>query len=307
MFKKNNYTIQDGIKVFNYSDKVTGKVITFYHDDPFPNYEISDNKLTILKKGDENLFTSSLKKFIGYNKKILEVGAGTCQLSNYLSIGNNNELVAFDANLTSLKAGLDFAKKNEIKNVNFVCGDIFDDHFSENYFDIILCNGVLHHTKDTFDAMKKITKSLKKDGILLVGLYNKYGRLRTFIRKYLFKVFGKKYLMIFDPVLRKTDSKSSKKIDAWIKDQYTHPVERSHTFDEVIKNFKTNKIEFYNSFPSCDFFQSSDENQDVSKLFNKGNEGTKFERLLAQISMIFNRQGDEGGLYIFLGQKKRLG
>ena len=117
MFKKNNYTIQDGIKVFNYSDKVTGKVITFYHDDPFPNYEISDNKLTILKKGDENLFTSSLKKFIGYNKKILEVGAGTCQLSNYLSIGNNNELVAFDANLTSLKAGLDFAKKNEIKNV----------------------------------------------------------------------------------------------------------------------------------------------------------------------------------------------
>lgn len=304
MLKKNNYTIQDGIKVFNYSDKVTGKVITFYHDDPFPNYEISDNKLTILKKGDENLFTSSLKKFIGYNKKILEVGAGTCQLSNYLSIGNNNELVAFDANLTSLKAGLDFAKKNEIKNVNFVCGDIFDDHFSENYFDIILCNGVLHHTKDTFDAMKKITKSLKKGGILLVGLYNKYGRLRTFIRKYLFKVFGKRYLMIFDPVLRKTDSKSSKKIDAWIKDQYTHPVERSHTFDEVIKNFKTNKIEFYNSFPSCDFFQSSDENQDVSKLFNKGNEGTKFERLLAQISMIFNRQGDEGGLYIFLGQKK---
>ena len=152
--------------------------------------------------------------------------------------------------------------------------------------------------------MKKVTKSLKKDGILLVGLYNKYGRLRTFIRKYLYKIFGKKYLMIFDPVLRKTDTKSLKKIDAWIKDQYTHPVERSHTFDEVIENFKINKIEFYNSFPSCDFFQSTKENQDVSNLFNKGKEGTKLERLLTQISMIFNRQGDEGGLYIFLGQKK---
>ena len=304
MLKKNNYTIQDGIKIFDFEEKITEKVITFYHDDPFPNYEISDNKLTILRKGDENLFTSNLKKFIGYNKKILEVGAGTCQLSNYLSIGNNNEVVAFDANLTSLKAGLDFAKKNEIKNVDFVCGDIFDDHFSDNYFDIILCNGVLHHTKDTFAAMKKIIRSLKKDGILLVGLYNKYGRLRTFIRKYLYKIFGKKYLMIFDPVLRKTDSKSLKKINAWIKDQYTHPVERSHTFDEVIKNFKINKIEFYNSFPSCDFFQSSNENQDVSKLFNKGKKGTRLERLLAQISMIFNRQGDEGGLYIFLGQKK---
>jgi ubiquinone/menaquinone biosynthesis C-methylase UbiE len=304
MFKKNNYTIYDGIKVFDCKDKITDKVITFYKDDPFPNYELFDNKLTILKKGDQNLFTANLKKFIGYNKKVLEVGAGTCQLSNYLSIGNNNQITAFDANLSSLRAGLNFAKKNEIRNVDFVCGDIFDNHFSENYFDIILCNGVLHHTKDTFGAMTQVIKSLKKNGILLVGLYNKYGRLRTFFRKYLYKIFGKKYLMIFDPVLRKTDSESIKKIDAWIKDQYTHPVERSHTFDEVIENFRINNIEFYNSFPSCDFFKNSDEQQDVSNLFEKGKKGSKIERLLAQICMVFNRQGDEGGLYIFLGQKK---
>ena len=38
---------------------------------------IARNQLTILEKGDNNLFTSSLKKFIGYNKKILEVwGSG---------------------------------------------------------------------------------------------------------------------------------------------------------------------------------------------------------------------------------------
>jgi tRNA A58 N-methylase Trm61 len=111
MFKKNNYTIYDGIKVFDCKDKITDKVITFYKDDPFPNYELFDNKLTILKKGDQNLFTANLKKFIGYNKKVLEVGAGTCQLSNYLSIGNNNQITAFDANLSSLRAGLNFAKK----------------------------------------------------------------------------------------------------------------------------------------------------------------------------------------------------
>ena len=75
-----------------------------------------------------------LKKFVGFNKSLLEVGSGTCQLSNYLSIGNNNQITAFDANLSSLQAGLNFAKKNEIKNVDFVCGDIFDNHFSENYF-----------------------------------------------------------------------------------------------------------------------------------------------------------------------------
>ncbi len=303
MFKINNYTIHEGIKIFNSSDKITERVISFYKDDPFPNYELSDNRHTILEKGNKNLFTLNLKKFIGYNKKVLEVGSGTCQLSNYLAIGNTNQITAFDANFSSLKTGSDFAKKNGIKNVDFVCGDIFDDPFENEYFDIILCNGVLHHTKDTFGAMKIITKALKKDGILLVGLYNKFGRLRTFLRKYLYKIFGKKYLMLFDPVLRKTDKNSIKKIDAWIKDQYTHPVERSHTFDEVINNFEINKINFYNSFPSCDFF-SDDNNQDASALFKKGNQGKKIDRILAQISMIFNRQGDEGGLYIFLGQKK---
>tara|TARA_B110001452_G_C15213164_1_gene420756 strand:- start:123 stop:1052 length:930 start_codon:yes stop_codon:yes gene_type:complete len=304
MFKNNTYSVKDGIKIFNTLDFTTGKVISFYKDDPFPNYELSDDKSTILEKGNKNLFTSSLKKFIGYNKKILEVGAGTCQLSNYLSIGNNNEITAFDANFSSLKTGYDFAKKNEIKNVDFVCGDIFDEHFDNEYFDIILCNGVLHHTKDTFEAMKRVSKSLKKNGIILVGLYNKFGRVRTFFRKYMYKIFGKKYLLIFDPVLRKTDKNSTKKIDAWIKDQYTHPVERSHTFDDVLKSFKVNNLNFYNSFPSCDFFNETEDHQDVSLLFKKGKEGKKIDRIIAQIFMIFNRQGSEGGLYIFLGQKK---
>ena len=304
MFKNNNYTVKEGIKIFNSLNATTKKVISFYKDDPFPNYELSDNKQTILEKGNKNTFTSNLKKFIGYNKKILEVGSGTCQLSNYLSIGNNNQITAFDANYSSLKTGLDFAKKNEIKNVDFVCGDIFDDHFKDEYFDIILCNGVLHHTKNTFEAMKIINKALKKNGMILIGLYNKFGRLRTFFRKYIYKILGKKYLMIFDPVLRKTDKNSIKKINAWIRDQYTHPVERSHTFDEVINNFKINNINFFNSYPRCDFFTDTENNQEISNLFKKGKEGKKIDRILSQIFMIFNRQGDEGGLYIFLGQKK---
>ena len=61
MLKKNNYTIQDGIKVFDYSDNITGKVITFYHDDPFPNYEISDDKLAILKKVTKIFLHQTLK------------------------------------------------------------------------------------------------------------------------------------------------------------------------------------------------------------------------------------------------------
>ena len=58
------------------------KVKNFYENDPFPNYKKKDNIISILERGDKNQYTYNLKKFIGNDKKILEVGAGTCQLSN---------------------------------------------------------------------------------------------------------------------------------------------------------------------------------------------------------------------------------
>ena len=297
--------IIDNINVFSFTDLTAAKVKNFYKDDPFPNYELSDDKASIIFKGDNNLYAKNLKKFIGYGKKILEIGAGTCQLSNYLAIGNNNSITAFDLNYESLKIGSKFAKKNEIKNITFVCGDIFDNIFKENIFDFILCNGVLHHTKDTYLSFEKSLKWLKKDGFVLVGLYNKIGRLRTKFRKHFFKLFGKKYLMLFDPVLRKINKDSKKKIDAWIKDQYQHPVERSHSFDEVLNLFQKNKINFINSYPSCEIFQINDNNKDeeLKKLFIKGSSTNYYERILSQILMIFDRPGSEGGLFLFLGKK----
>jgi len=301
---KNKFKLENGIKTFNIDDPTALEVKKFYKDDPFPNYELSDNKLSISSKGDKNQFTYNLKKFIGYGKKVLEVGAGTCQLSNYLAIGNSNPVVAFDMNYESLKIGSEFSKKNEIHNVDFICGDIFDDIFIENNFDIVLCNGVLHHTKSSFGSFKECLKWLKKDGYILVGLYNKYGRVRTIMRKYLYKLFGKKYLMIFDPVLRKIDKNSEKKIDAWIKDQYTHPVERSHTFDDVLNWFKACDVEFINSFPHCEITELSNQENEFKNLFILGKRGNLFERILNQFLMIFTRPGSEGGLFLFLGKKK---
>jgi 2-polyprenyl-3-methyl-5-hydroxy-6-metoxy-1,4-benzoquinol methylase len=304
MFKKKYSKKEEGILIFDHSDDTAKKVKNFYKDDPFPNYEISDNKASIVSKGNKNSYTLNLKKFIGHNKKIIEIGAGTSQLSNYLAVGNNNSITAFDVNFESLKIGSIFAKKNQINNLDFVCGDIFDNIFEDNIFDIVICNGVLHHTKDTFAAFQESLKWLKKDGFILLGLYNRYGRTRTFFRKYIYKIFGKKYLMLFDPVLRKINKDSKPKIDAWIKDQYTHPVERTHTFDDVIKWFDLCDVEFINSFPSCEFLKDFSNEKIFENLFVKGSKGSLIERILNQLFMIFTRQGSEGGLYLFLGKKK---
>lgn len=300
---KNGYHYENGIYVYSFNDKIVEKIKNFYRDDPFPNYEIDDDKATIKRRGDNNRYTNELKKFIGYGKKIIEIGAGTCQLSNYLAIGTNNSIVALDANLNSLKLGKNFANKNDIKNVSFVCADIFDNRLVENSFDFVICNGVLHHTKNSFEAFVHSRKLLKIDGYILVGLYNFYGRIRTRIRGLFYKIFGKKFIIALDPVLRKIDKKSKKKIDAWIKDQYIHPVERSHSYDEVLKWFKETKTEFISSYPSCEFLLNSQNSDDLKLLFLKGNASNFFERILAQIFMIFGRAGSEGGLFFFLGKK----
>ena len=295
--KKKLETI-DGIKLSKITDEIAKKVTSFYTTKPFPNYKINDDKISVSERGNRNYLASKFKKFVGYNKKVLEIGCGTGQLSIYFSTGNNNLIVSLDATLESLKIAKEFANKNNINNIEFVNTDIFDDVLAENYFDFIWCNGVLHHTKDPYKAFCIILKSLKKEGYILIGLYNKFGRVRTLIRKYLYIIFGKKYLKIFDPTLKKLKI-SDQEQDAWIQDQYLHPQESLHTIDEVLDWFDQNDIEFISSIPSCDF-----EVSDKSDLFIKQTRGNFLSRILKQITMVFNALGSDGGLFVLIGKKR---
>jgi len=295
--KKKLETI-DGIKLSKITDEIAKKVTSFYTTKPFPNYKINDDKISVSERGNKNYLASKFKQFVGYNKKVLEVGCGTGQLSIYFSTGRNNLVVSLDATLESLKIAKEFANKNNINNIEFVNTDIFDDVLAENYFDFIWCNGVLHHTKDPYKAFCIISKSLKKEGYILIGLYNKFGRVRTLIRKYLYIIFGKKYLKIFDPTLKKLKI-SDQEQDAWIQDQYLHPQESLHTIDEVLDWFDQNDIEFISSIPSCDF-----EVPDKSDLFIKQIRGNFLSRILKQIAMVFNTLGSDGGLFVLIGKKR---
>ena len=295
-FLKKNLVDNDGLLSFPITDDKTKKVTDFYKITPFPNYKANDDKRSILDKGNKNILAQQFKKQIGNNKTILEVGCGTGQLSIYFAIETNNKIVSLDPTLTSLDLAKEFAKKNYISNISFLNVDIFDDVLSDECFDFIWCNGVLHHTKDPYLAFKTFIKSLKKKGYVLIGLYNRFGRVRTIIRKYLSRIFGFKIIKILDPTLRKLKLDDDEK-NAWIRDQYLHPIESLHTIDEVLKWFRENNIEFISSIPSSDF------DYDYNDIFEKKSEGTFYSRIINQISMIFNQLGSDGGLFILIGRK----
>ena len=295
-FLKKEFVDKNGILSFDIKDEKTKKVIDFYNEKPFPNYKDDDNKQSILDKGNKNFLANQFKKFIGYKKNVLEVGCGTGQLSNYFAISTNNNIIALDPTKASLDLAKNFADKNKINNIQFINADIFDDVLNDEVFDFIWTNGVLHHTKDPYGAFKILIKSLKKEGYVLVGLYNRLGRLRTIIRRYIFKIFGRKILEKIDPTLRNLKLDENEKI-AWIRDQYIHPLESLHTIDEVLNWFKIHNIEFVSSIPSSDF------DYDYENIFEKKSLGTFFSRILNQFLMIFNSFGSDGGLFVLIGKK----
>jgi hypothetical protein len=75
-----------------------------------------------------------------------------------------------------------------------------------------------------------------------------------YIRGFLYKILGGKFLRFIDPLLRKMDSSDEKKINFWICNQHIHPVESAHSFDEVLSWFQEQNIDFINSYPSCEIF-----------------------------------------------------
>tara|TARA_B110000503_G_C7168281_1_gene422985 strand:- start:7 stop:945 length:939 start_codon:yes stop_codon:yes gene_type:complete len=309
---KNKIEKKNNIYYFNTQNTTSQIIQNFYERNPFPSYSSLDDKHSIKKKGENNFLANQIKKNLGNNKKILEVGAGTCQISNFLALGTNNQVVAFDVTKKSLEHGSSFATKNDINNVSFVCGDIFQDIFQDNFFDFIWCNGVLHHTKSPKQGFKNICKYLKKNGLILVGLYNKYGRFRTVVRQKIYKILGKdlgkKYLEYFDPMIKDDIKKDKNVLKAWIQDQYEHPVESLHTFDEIISWFSENNIKPIASLPSLkmynhlneDFLNDLNLQTDLRKNHNFCN---KFNRTFTQLRMNLNSLGRDGGLFILVGKK----
>ena len=117
-FLKEKYFIEDEIIKLQINDDIAKKVANFYNNKPFPNYDDNDNRQSLLHKGNKNQLTCKFKNHVGFSKNILEVGPGTCQVSIYLAIGTNNQIVVFAPAQESLKLGQKFAKLNSLTGEN---------------------------------------------------------------------------------------------------------------------------------------------------------------------------------------------
>lgn len=276
---------------------VTELVKAFYEETPFPNYDGFDSRESLAAKARRGVFAALLDAQLPDGALVLEAGCGTGQLSNFLGLSWRRKVFAGDICMNSLRLATGFADRFDIRNVAFVQMNLFRPPFMDASFDVVVSNGVLHHTGDCEGGFKAILAKVKPGGHIIVGLYNGLGRLPTLWKRAAFRTVGPS-LHFLDPRLRDM-KKEPARIKAWYMDQYRHPHETRHSMDEVLTWFERYGVDFVNGIPHLDGSDFSER----ESLFAPHSPGTAASRFMKQLGMLATG-GQDGGLFIMIGRKR---
>jgi carbamoyltransferase len=283
----------------NTSSDVTEMVKAFYEETPFPNYDDHDSVRSLIEKSRRGQYARLLDESIPYNSDVLEVGCGTGQLTNFLGI-SCRRAIGTDMCLNSLRLAEQFRREHGLHRVRFVQMNLFKPCFKPEQFDVVLCNGVLHHTADPWGGFQSIERLVRPGGHIVIGLYNKYGRLMTDLRRNIFRLTGGRGKWL-DAYLRSRFTTPDKR-RAWFNDQYRHPHESKHTIGEVLDWFDQAGLDFVRGIPSVTAVSNGLGRGD---LFESTKKGIALDHFLVQLREVVTGSR-EGGFFIMIGRKPPL-
>jgi carbamoyltransferase len=296
------YPIDGGIPLmfaphagFGTGGDVTEEVKSFYEETPFPNYDDHDSVRSLIEKSRRGVYAKMLNDAIPFNTTVLEVGCGTGQLSNFLGIGCRR-VIGTDLCLNSLRLGEAFRREHALSRVRFVQMNLFRPCFKPGQFDVVLCNGVLHHTSDPAGGFKSLVPLVRPGGYIIIGLYNTYGRLATDLRRTVFRLTGGRGSWL-DPYLR--TGLGPEKRRAWFADQYQHPHESKHTIGEVLEWFDEAGLTFVRGIPSV---SAAGGTIGQTALFEREPRGSRTDHFVSQASQVFTGNR-EGGFFLMIARR----
>jgi 2-polyprenyl-3-methyl-5-hydroxy-6-metoxy-1,4-benzoquinol methylase len=174
-------------------EKTTKQVCDFYDFYPFPQLDEKTIVENSQKENSKNCSIGIPAELVQKPIKVLDVGCGTGSFALSFALANPlSEVTATNVSQMSL----DYAKKQAtslgIKNINFITADIFDlpkDVASKQY-EIVYCSGVLHHTFNPFLGLSELSKLVKPEHYMVIGLYHK-GRYKVRAMRLVLKVLAR--------------------------------------------------------------------------------------------------------------------
>ena len=175
------------------------EVKNYWQENPLYSFEIKElgsqkffDEVDRIKREDVEAFSLDFWEFEKFkNKKILDIGCGNGWLTvNYSLQGGNVYAIDLTNRAVELTKGhLEYKKAS----ANVREGNAEGLDFENNYFDLIISSGVLHHIPNTYQAFKECYRVLKPGGKAKVSLYHK-GILNN---KFLF-TFSKLLMKLFE-------------------------------------------------------------------------------------------------------------
>ena len=259
-------------------ESITATVGEFYEERPFPDYRPEDDRGSLLRRGRGNAFTRALDEALPTSARVVELGCGTGQLPMFLSLAGR-EVLGVDLSAASLRVAEAFRSRAGLSGVRFVRGNLFRPPVAPGSADIAISTGVLHHTADPREGFRVLCSLVKPGGYVVVGLYNRLGRLLLPLLKH-----------------RHREVVDTARGAAWYHDQHLHPHETRHTVDEVLEWLREERLSFVSSSPAITFAD-----EPVGMLTPRP-VGGRLEHWLAQLAWL-GRAAD-GGLWITVGRRE---
>jgi 2-polyprenyl-3-methyl-5-hydroxy-6-metoxy-1,4-benzoquinol methylase len=109
-------------------------------------------------------------------QSVLDIGCGTGLITNlFAQRYHNSQFCAIDFS-DAIDYAKHFSKQHSIRNVKFLKQDILTWK-TEQTFDVVICQGVLHHIRSYTDAVERIKRLAKPGGMIIVGLYHPWGKI----------------------------------------------------------------------------------------------------------------------------------
>jgi len=106
---------------------------------------------------------------------VLDAGCGPAQVTRLIAEHGARVAIGMDMNDAVEDA---FLRCREHPSVHIVQGNVFAPPFKPAQFDLIWCNGVIHHTPDARRGHRSLSRFVKPGGVLYVWVYPK--RLNPF-------------------------------------------------------------------------------------------------------------------------------
>jgi ubiquinone/menaquinone biosynthesis C-methylase UbiE len=229
------------------------KVVSMYERHPFPS--VTDPFRKVAEEMELRLKLLGLKPANYQNKMVLDAGCGTGEYTCWYA-SRNNQVIGIDLSKTSLKQAESYAETYGFHNVRFEQMSVLDLQFPDNSFDLTYSMGVLHHTPDPFKGFCEMVRVTRPGGVVIVSVYNKFGRLRHNMKQSWVNWLAREDLDKRVAIAKKWFPRTCKKLqrrmrsesDTILYDAFGIPHESQHTVGEILRWFDRKGLEYIGAF-----------------------------------------------------------